>query len=236
MDAFNPIFVNVLSSLLTKVGERIINSPFFENPKIVIPQRERLGDGFYEPYYQDAREIEITGVVLGGMIRHICMVKNGINAIPKTHLVANLKRRELHARLLIAHPNSKFIKERMALEKNPSLPADLQKSLDALASLKDYLLGISPEDRAIKGSLEVRLLKERLPFSHFSVKPDRRKVATIFLGLMLPGLKGYQCPLICIKDKKEQSDLYDVIQNQVFSLYTAPDTAPAFYWENDVVH
>ncbi|RPJ50049.1 MAG: hypothetical protein EHJ95_07870 [Methanobacteriota archaeon] len=235
MNAFDPIMVNVLSSLITKIGERILNSPFFENPKIVIPQRERLGDSFYESHYQKAREVEITGVVLGGIIRHICMVRSGMNAIPKTHLIANLKRRVLHTRLLLVHPDSEFIQERMILEKNPYLLDDIKKSLDALNGLKEFLSSIPREDRTIRGSLEIRLLKDRLPFSHFSVKPDNQKAAMIFLGLMLPGLKGYQCPIICIKDRKEQSDLYDVIEHQVFSLYNARETTPAFYWDGDVV-
>lgn len=236
MDPFNPIVVNVISSLLTKLGEKILNSSLYDSPSVIVPQRQRLDDKFYEPYYQDAREIEITGVALGSMVRHICMIKNGINAIPKTHLITNLKRRALHVRLLLVDPNSKYIKERMAIEKNPLLPDDIKKSIDALNSVREYLKGISEQERMIQGSLEVRLLNERLPFSHFSIKPNSQKTATIFLGLMLPGLKGYQCPLICIKDKKEQSDLFDVIEHQVYALYNAPDTSSIFYWEGDNIH
>jgi hypothetical protein len=236
MDPFNPIIVNVVSSLITKLGEKILSSSLYESPSVIVPQRQRLGDKFYEPYYQNAREIQVTGVALGSMISHICMIKNGLGSIPKTHLIANIIRRPLNVRLLLVDPNSKFIKERISLEKNPLLPDDIKKSIDALYSVKEYIRNLSEYDRAIKGSLEVRLLNERLPFSHFSIKPNSQKAATIFLGLMLSGLKGYQCPLICIKDKREQSDLYDVIEHQVFSLYNAPDTSSIFYWEGDTIH
>ena len=235
MTFIESILVSITSSLVTKLGEKLLSSPLSISPTVVAPQRKKLDDDFYEPHYQYASSIEVTGIALGGMIRYLGRMRDGITTLPKTHLVSNLKKRGLNVRLLLASPDSEFVEERMKLENNPHLQEDIRNNLIFLKELKEYINNLGNQDRLIQGSLEVRLLNNRLPFSHFNVKPvSMRKSSISYLGLILPGLRGEQCPLILIRDQAEQSDLYDVIDKQFFSLYSH-DTTSIFLWERDHV-
>lgn len=164
MAFLEPIFVTTASSLITKLIEKIANSSFYISPTIVSKQRQKLGDNFYEPHYQYAISVNSSGLSLGKTIQYISQIKTGMTTLPKKHLVNNLKKRDLHVCLLLINPYSSFVDERMASEHNPRLREDILNNIERLKELKRYLANLPSQDRTIQGSLEVRLLNDRLPF------------------------------------------------------------------------
>jgi hypothetical protein len=179
----------------------------YRSPRIVAPRRRLVSDEFYEPYYQNAHSIQVSGVALTGLINYICRAHE--DNLPKTHLIQVVKEKPVTVRLLLMDPKSKFVEDRRESERNPGLPKDIYDNIRLLGDFKEHLDSLRPADRAIEGRLEIRMSSEELPYSIFNSEPMKpRKPGIMYLGLLFPNLRGDESPLIYIRNTGDQSRLY----------------------------
>ena len=229
-----------LYSLNDKILERIeyLLSNFFPHDKTTktilnIVQHEYMtlvhydrislnGTGFYDDLYKNCREIKISGITLKYFFESL---------INKDHVIIEqlLKGNNLTVKILLLHPQSKFVE---MLDKQEGTPQNRFPVKTKIMNVISLIEKFSEKDKHIslgsKCKLEIRLTEENINLTiNYAQKKEKDVKDTLLMGLLFGHKQGgplYRIP------KDSASHLYEDCTDYFDKLYNHAAESTIFSW------